>query len=142
MVVHTRFVAPVPDELALDKVGPILCAGITVYDPLVHWKAGSDGVKRVGVVGGGGLGMMAIKIAKAMGCEVTAVTRSTAKVDELKHAGADKVSESSFDRKGWEQRDSGGGERAGEPSWGRASDGKNPTRASADRRFPERGGLW
>ena len=91
MVVQSHFVAPVPDGLALEKVGPILCAGITVYDPLVHWKAGSDGVKNVGVVGGGGLGMMAIKIAKAMGCEVTAVTRSTSKVDELKGAGADKV---------------------------------------------------
>eukprot|EP00903_Cladosiphon_okamuranus_P012893 g12039.t1 len=91
MVVHSRFVAPVLDDLALDKFRPILCPGITVYNPLVHWKAGSDGAKRVGVVRGGGLGMIAIKIAKAMGCEVTAVTRTMAKVDELKHAGADRV---------------------------------------------------
>ena len=55
-------------------------AGITVYDPLKHWKAGEDHVKNVGIVGGGGLGHMGIKLAKALGATVTAITHSPNKV--------------------------------------------------------------
>jgi alcohol dehydrogenase (NADP+) len=67
------------------------CAGITVYEPLVHYNAGSEHVKHVGIVGGGGLGHMGIKIAKALGCEVTAITTSPSKVEHLKSLGAKNV---------------------------------------------------
>eukprot|EP00611_Tribonema_gayanum_P023232 TRINITY_DN4844_c0_g1_i1.p1 TRINITY_DN4844_c0_g1~~TRINITY_DN4844_c0_g1_i1.p1 ORF type:complete len:370 (+),score=145.07 TRINITY_DN4844_c0_g1_i1:116-1225(+) len=91
MVVNEHFVVKVPKELPMEFVGPILCAGITTYDPLVHFKAGSAHVKRVGIIGGGGLGMFGIKLAKALGCEVTAITTSPSKVAALKELGATRV---------------------------------------------------
>lgn len=73
----------------LPAVAPLLCAGITTYSPLRHWQVGTN--KKVGIVGIGGLGHMAVKLAKAIGAEVVAFTSSIAKVNEIKKLGADKV---------------------------------------------------
>ena len=73
----------------LPAVAPLLCAGITTYSPLRHWQVGIN--KKVGIVGIGGLGHMAVKLAKAMGAEVVAFTSSIAKVNEIKKLGADEV---------------------------------------------------
>ena len=77
----------VPETLDLAGAAPLLCAGITVYSPLVHWKAGPG--KKVGILGIGGLGHLAIKIAKAMGAEVVVFTTSPSKVADAKRLGAD-----------------------------------------------------
>ncbi len=77
----------IPKHYPLEAAGPIMCAGITVYSPLVHWKANKGG-KRVGVVGIGGLGQMAIRLAKAMGNEVTAISTSPNKAEIAKSIGA------------------------------------------------------
>ena len=66
-----RFVLHVPENLPLDAAAPLLCAGITTYSPLMHYDLNKAGMK-LGVVGLGGLGHMAVKIAKAMGLEVHA----------------------------------------------------------------------
>jgi uncharacterized zinc-type alcohol dehydrogenase-like protein len=91
MTVNEHFVIKLPDNMPMEVVGPVMCAGITMYDPLVHWKAGSKHVKKVGIIGGGGLGHMGIKLAKALGCEVSAITTSPSKADALKKLGADHV---------------------------------------------------
>lgn len=65
IVVDENYVVHVPETLPLDQAAPILCAGITVYSPLKHWKAGPG--KHIGIIGMGGLGHMAIKIAKGHG---------------------------------------------------------------------------
>src|SRR5690606_11145392 len=67
----------------------LLCAGITTYSPLRHWNAGPG--KNVGIVGTGGLGHMAVKIAKAMGAHVVVITTSESKVADAKRLGADEV---------------------------------------------------
>jgi len=87
MVVHERFAIKVPKEYPLECAGPIMCAGITMYDPLraLKAKAGTS----VGIAGLGGLGMLGIKIAKAMGCKVTAISRSRRKEALARKAGAD-----------------------------------------------------
>jgi alcohol dehydrogenase (NADP+) len=77
----------VPERLNLAAAAPLLCAGITVYSPLKHWKAGPG--KKVGILGIGGLGHVAIRIAKAMGAEVVVLTSSEAKVEDAKRLGAD-----------------------------------------------------
>src|SRR3954452_22758801 len=77
VVVDEGFVVTIPDALALDVAAPLLCAGITTYSPLRHWDAGPG--KHVGVVGLGGLGHMAVKIAHAMGAEVTVLSQSLRK---------------------------------------------------------------
>lgn len=89
IVVREEFVLSVPDGLDLSKTGPILCAGITTFSPLRNYgvKEGS----RVGVIGLGGLGHMAIKLAKGLGAKVTVVTHSAAKQDAAKELGADSV---------------------------------------------------
>ncbi|WP_100658619.1 NAD(P)-dependent alcohol dehydrogenase [Alteromonas flava] len=86
IVVREEFVLRVPDALDMSRAAPILCAGITTYSPLRTWgvKAGS----RVGVIGLGGLGHMAVKLAAAMGAEVTVISRSDAKSAEAKQSGA------------------------------------------------------
>lgn len=91
VVVREDFVLKVPASLPVEKAAPILCAGVTTYSPLKHWgvKQGS----RVGVVGFGGLGNMAIKLAKAMGAEVYVFTRDEDKVAEAKALGAEAVIE-------------------------------------------------
>ncbi|MFT3737635.1 MAG: NAD(P)-dependent alcohol dehydrogenase [Breznakibacter sp.] len=89
LVVNEEYSVLVPEKLDPAGAAPILCAGITVYSPLKHWNAGPG--KKVGIVGIGGLGHMAIKIAKAMGAHVTVFTTSASKIDDAKRLGADEV---------------------------------------------------
>jgi uncharacterized zinc-type alcohol dehydrogenase-like protein len=91
LVVKEDFVLKIPAQLKPEVAAPILCAGVTTYSPLKHWgvKAGD----KVGIIGMGGLGHMAAKIAKAMGAEVTMFTRSKEKIDEAKKLGVDAVIE-------------------------------------------------
>ncbi|MEJ5145334.1 NAD(P)-dependent alcohol dehydrogenase [Sphingobacterium sp. MYb388] len=86
-VCDEKYVLRMPAFEDLAAAAPLLCAGITVYSPLKHWGAGPG--KKVGILGIGGLGHLAIKIAKAMGAEVTVFTTSPAKVDDAKRLGAD-----------------------------------------------------
>jgi uncharacterized zinc-type alcohol dehydrogenase-like protein len=74
ITVNERFVVRIPDSLPLDVAAPLLCAGITTYSPLKNWKAGPG--KSVAVVGLGGLGHMGVKLAAALGAEVTTISRS------------------------------------------------------------------
>jgi uncharacterized zinc-type alcohol dehydrogenase-like protein len=87
VVVDEDFVLRIPDGLELDVAAPLLCAGITTYSPLRHWGAGPG--KQVAVVGLGGLGHMAVKLAKAMGAEVTVLSQSLRKQDDGFKLGAD-----------------------------------------------------
>ncbi|SFH36219.1 NAD(P)-dependent alcohol dehydrogenase [Pontibacter chinhatensis] len=89
IVVDEDFVLRVPENLDLPAVAPLLCAGITTYSPLKHWHVGPG--QKVGVVGLGGLGHMAVKIAKAMGADVIVFTTSPSKVEDAKRLGADDV---------------------------------------------------
>jgi uncharacterized zinc-type alcohol dehydrogenase-like protein len=86
VVVDQDFVLRVPDGLDLDAAAPLLCAGITTYSPLRHWNAGPG--KRVAVVGLGGLGHMAVKIAHAMGADVSVLSQSLRKKDDGLKLGA------------------------------------------------------
>ncbi|WP_462177347.1 NAD(P)-dependent alcohol dehydrogenase [Pseudoalteromonas gelatinilytica] len=86
IVVREEFVLSVPKGLDLAKCAPILCAGITTYSPLRTWNVGPG--SRVGVIGLGGLGHMAIKIAAAMGAHVTAISRSDKKKQQVLSYGA------------------------------------------------------
>jgi uncharacterized zinc-type alcohol dehydrogenase-like protein len=87
VVVDENYVLRIPDALSLDVAAPLLCAGITVYSPLAHWKAGPG--KRVAIVGMGGLGHMGVKIAHAMGAEVTVLSQTLRKQDDGLRLGAD-----------------------------------------------------
>ncbi|MHB8347925.1 MAG: NAD(P)-dependent alcohol dehydrogenase [Acidiferrobacterales bacterium] len=90
IVVNESFVLRIShDEKDLASVAPLLCAGITTYSPLRHWKAGPG--RRIGIVGLGGLGHMGVKIAHAMGAQVTLFTTSRSKVADAKRLGADEV---------------------------------------------------
>jgi uncharacterized zinc-type alcohol dehydrogenase-like protein len=89
VVVDEKYVLSVPANLDLAATAPLLCAGITTWSPLKHWQAGPG--KKVGVVGIGGLGHMAIKLAKAMGAHVVVFTTSASKFDDAKRLGADEV---------------------------------------------------
>jgi uncharacterized zinc-type alcohol dehydrogenase-like protein len=91
IVVDEAYLLRVPKELEenLPGVAPLLCAGITSYSPLMHWKVQRG--TRVGVVGVGGLGHIAIKFAKALGAFVVAFTTSQNKREEIKRLGADEV---------------------------------------------------
>ena len=90
VVVHERYVLRVRHpESQLAAVAPLLCAGITTYSPLRHWKVGPG--HKVGVVGIGGLGHMGIKLAHAMGAHVVAFTTSDSKRDAARALGADEV---------------------------------------------------
>jgi len=86
IVVSDAFVLKVPDSLDLAGAAPLLCAGITTYSPLRHWSVGPG--SHVAVVGLGGLGHMALKLAKAMGAEVTLFTRSPGKETDARRLGA------------------------------------------------------
>lgn len=86
IVVNEDFVLRVPDPLPLEKVAPLLCAGITTYSPLRRWKIGKG--HKIGIVGLGGLGHMAIKFAVAMGADVTVLSTSPHKMDDAKRLGA------------------------------------------------------
>lgn len=89
IVVDEHFVLRISDKLNLAAVAPLLCAGITTYSPLKHWKVGPG--SKVGIVGLGGLGHMAVKLAHAMGAHVVLFTTSTNKVEDAKRLGADEV---------------------------------------------------
>ncbi|NPD67145.1 NAD(P)-dependent alcohol dehydrogenase [Lichenicola cladoniae] len=89
IVVDQGFVLRVPTGLELAAVAPLLCAGITTYSPLRHWKVGPG--SKVGIVGLGGLGHMGLKIAHAMGAEVTLFTTSPNKAEDAKRLGAHHV---------------------------------------------------
>ena len=86
VVVDERFTLRVPPGLDPAGVAPLLCAGITTYSPLRHWKAKRG--DRVGVVGLGGLGHMAVKLAASMGTEVTMLSTSTSKKADARRLGA------------------------------------------------------
>lgn len=86
IVVREQFVLKVSDQLNLSMAAPILCAGITTYSPLKKWNIGKS--SRVGVIGLGGLGHMAVKLAVALGAEVTVISRSKAKEESAKAIGA------------------------------------------------------
>jgi uncharacterized zinc-type alcohol dehydrogenase-like protein len=86
VVVTEDFVVRIPDALELDVAAPLLCAGITTYAPLRHWGAGPG--RKVAVVGLGGLGHMAVKIAHAMGAEVTVLSQSLKKMEDGLRLGA------------------------------------------------------
>ncbi|MFB5649776.1 NAD(P)-dependent alcohol dehydrogenase [Leptospira wolffii] len=87
IVVDENYVLRIPDNLPLDATAPLLCAGITLYSPLVHWKAGPG--KKVAIIGLGGLGHMGVKIAHALGAEVTVLSQSNKKEADAKRLGAD-----------------------------------------------------
>ena len=89
VVVDQDFVLRVPENLDLKAVAPLLCAGITTYSPLKHWKVGPN--SKVAVVGLGGLGHMAFKLAKGMGAHVSLFSRTPSKEQEAKDMGADEV---------------------------------------------------
>lgn len=86
IVVDENYVLRIPDALPLDKAAPLLCAGITLYSPLRHWNAGPD--KGVAIIGLGGLGHMGVKLAKAMGAEVTVLSQSLKKMEDGLRLGA------------------------------------------------------
>ena len=89
VVVDQDFVLRVPENLDLKAVAPLLCAGITTYSPLKHWNVGPN--SKVAVVGLGGLGHMAIKLAKGLGAQVSLFSRTPSKIQEAKEMGADEV---------------------------------------------------
>ncbi|WP_261569888.1 NAD(P)-dependent alcohol dehydrogenase [Frankia gtarii] len=87
VVVTEHFVVRIPEALPFDAAAPLLCAGITVYSPLRHWNAGPG--TKVAVVGMGGLGHMAVKIAHALGAEVTVLSQTLSKEEDGLRLGAD-----------------------------------------------------
>lgn len=89
VIAREEFVLRVPEGLDLSRAAPLLCAGITTYSPLKHWNVGPG--KRVGVIGLGGLGHMAVKLAVGMGAEVTVLSRSERKKADALELGAHKV---------------------------------------------------
>lgn len=89
LVVREEFVLRVPDGLDLAKAAPLLCAGITTYSPLRTWNAGPG--SRVAVIGLGGLGHMAVKLAAGLGADVTVLSRTPDKLDDARALGADKL---------------------------------------------------
>ncbi|WP_433682397.1 NAD(P)-dependent alcohol dehydrogenase [Nocardia sp. CA-119907] len=86
VVVTENFVLSIPDGIGLDVAAPLLCAGITLFSPLRHWNAGPG--KQVAIIGMGGLGHVGVKIAAAMGAEVTVLSHSLSKQDDGKRFGA------------------------------------------------------
>ena len=89
IVVSQDFVLKIPESLDLAGAAPLLCAGITTWSPLRHWKVGPG--SKVAVVGLGGLGHMALKLAKALGADVTLFTRSLDKDADARRLGADHI---------------------------------------------------
>ena len=87
IVVDENYVLRIPDNLPLDRAAPLMCAGITLYSPLVYWKAGPG--KKVAIIGFGGLGHMGVKIAHALGAQVTVLSHSLKKQEDAKRMGAD-----------------------------------------------------
>ena len=89
IVVSDKFVVRLPDGLDPASAAPLLCAGITTYSPLRHWKIGAG--HQVAVVGLGGLGHIGLKLAKALGADVSLFTRTPGKEEEARRLGADQV---------------------------------------------------
>lgn len=89
VVVDEDFVLRIPGNLDLAATAPLLCAGITTYSPLRHWKVGPG--QKVGIVGIGGLGHMGVKLAKAMGAYVVVITTSASKKEDALRLGADEI---------------------------------------------------
>ena len=89
IVVTENFVFEVPESLDPSAAAPLLCAGVTTYSPLRHWKIGKG--HNVGIVGLGGLGHMGVKLAKAMGAHVTVFTTSPWKLADAPRLGADEA---------------------------------------------------
>lgn len=89
LVVREEFALKVPETLDLSRTAPLLCAGITTYSPLRTWNVGPG--SRVGVIGLGGLGHMAVKLASGMGADVTVLSRSNAKEKDALALGADRL---------------------------------------------------
>ncbi|MBG0852896.1 NAD(P)-dependent alcohol dehydrogenase [Streptomyces spinoverrucosus] len=87
IVVDENYVVRIPEGLSLDEAAPLLCAGITTYSPLKHWNVGPG--KKVAVLGMGGLGHMAVKIAHHLGAEVTVLSQSLRKQEDGLKLGAD-----------------------------------------------------
>ncbi len=87
VVVNEDFVLRLPESIPFEKAAPLLCAGITLYSPLSHWNAGPG--KKVAIVGLGGLGHMGVKLAHAMGAEVTVLSQSLRKKADGLAMGAD-----------------------------------------------------
>lgn len=87
IVVDENYVLTLPENLPLAATAPLLCAGITLYSPLKHWHAGPG--KKIAIIGLGGLGHMGVKIAHAMGAEVTVLSHSITKEADGKRCGAD-----------------------------------------------------
>ncbi|WP_205877067.1 NAD(P)-dependent alcohol dehydrogenase [Mycobacterium camsae] len=86
VVVDESFVVHIPESLPLDAAAPLLCAGITLFSPLRHWKAGQD--TRLAIVGLGGLGHMGVKLGAAMGCQVSVLSQSLKKMEDGLRLGA------------------------------------------------------
>ncbi len=86
IVVDEAYTLHISSKLSLDRVAPLLCAGITTYSPLMHWKVGKG--HRLGVLGLGGLGHMAVKIGASLGAEVTVLSTSKSKEEDAKRLGA------------------------------------------------------
>lgn len=87
IIVDENYVLRIPNSLPLDRAAPLLCAGITLYSPLMHWKAGPG--KKIAIMGLGGIGHMGVKIAHALGAEVTVLSHSLKKQEDAKKLGAD-----------------------------------------------------
>jgi alcohol dehydrogenase (NADP+) len=88
ILAHEDFVLKISDNLPLEGVAPLLCAGITTYSPLRHWNVGKD--DKVGILGLGGLGHMGVKLAVSFGAEVTMLSHSPSKEEDAKRLGAHK----------------------------------------------------
>lgn len=86
IVVDENYVLHIPDSLPLDKAAPLLCAGVTLFSPLRHWKA--DANTRLAIVGLGGLGHMGVKLGVAMGAKVTVLSQSLKKMEDGLRLGA------------------------------------------------------
>ncbi|BBY54566.1 NAD(P)-dependent alcohol dehydrogenase [Mycobacterium koreense] len=86
IVVDENYVLRIPDQIPLDAAAPLLCAGITLFSPLRHWQAGPG--KHIAIVGLGGLGHMGVKLAAAMGAEVTVLSQSLKKMEDGLRLGA------------------------------------------------------
>ncbi|KTD50441.1 putative hydroxyacid dehydrogenase [Legionella quinlivanii] len=87
IVVDENYVLRIPENIPLNSAAPLLCAGITLYSPLRHWNAGPG--KKIAIIGLGGLGHMGVKLAHAMGAEVTVLSQSVKKAADGKRLGAD-----------------------------------------------------
>lgn len=86
IVTDEKYTLKVSEKLPLERVAPLLCAGITTYSPLRHWKVGKG--HKVAILGLGGLGHMAVKLAASMGAEVTVLSTSASKEKDAKELGA------------------------------------------------------